>query len=49
MFKVIITDEFLAKWKYQIESPEEVCKVVSDWIMNVGETPIYEINVLIED
>lgn len=51
MIKVIITDEMLMKYKYEIDNnkPKEVCELVNNWIMNIGETPIYEINILIED
>lgn len=49
MIKVIITDEFLRKYNFEVNSSEEASKIVNDWLMSKDETPIYEINVLIED
>lgn len=49
MIKVIITDEFLMKYKFKVNNPKEASEIVNNWLLNIGETPIYEINILIED
>lgn len=49
MIKVIITDEFLRKYVFNVESSQEASKIVNDWLMTKDETPIYEINILIEE
>ena len=49
MIKVIITDEFLMKYNYEVNNVKEASEIVNNWLLNIEETPIYEINILIEE
>lgn len=43
MIQVNITDEFFQVYTSYHENKQDVIKLVSDWIMNMDSTPIYEI------
>ena len=49
MFTVRIVDEFFTLWEAQCESAIEVSTLVHDWLSNVDSTPIYEINIEINE
>jgi hypothetical protein len=48
-FKVTITDEFHYEFVFETDNQKEVFKIVKQWISHNDETPIYNINIEIND
>lgn len=49
MLTVRITDEFNSVFSFDSESDKEVIRIVSEWLKNRDETPIYEITIEVND
>jgi len=43
--KVHITDEFHTVWSFESNSTEDILKILEEWLKNLDETPIYDINI----
>lgn len=49
MLVVRITDEFNSVYSFETNSDKEALKVISDWLRNRDETPIYEIVIEVDE
>jgi hypothetical protein len=49
MIKVIITDEFECKYVYEVSDSQSASNIVNEWLSSIDETPIYNINIEINE